>query len=170
MPRLQNPVPCHTANAMNDENPYHPPSGELLPPESPTRGGKRPKSQKWVLFIFGVTIAFRVYLFLRIPPLGIVGTAMYFHMLVPLVAMIFFRRAKATYYVSSASVLWMAIEGGRNALILQLGYWKLGWGMFVPQLLGTALMLWLFYKLIRHYVFGAVSRAYYGIAPIRTVQ
>ncbi len=32
------------------------------------------------------------------------------------------------------------------------------------------LVLWVYSKLVRHYVFGAVSRAYYGLGPIRAAK
>ncbi len=155
---------------MNNENPYHPPSGELLLPESPVRGGKRPKSQKWLLFFFGAIVAARVYWIFRIPPLGVVEAATFFYMIVPLVALVFFRRATATYYISSVSLLWFCIAGSWDWLMILLREFDLGSGKFLPHLFGAVFDTWLLYLLTRHYVFGAASRAYYGLGPIRAAN
>jgi hypothetical protein len=155
---------------MNNENPYRPPSGELLSPEPLfPLNAKRPKSQKWVLVIFGALLAGRIYFASKYPLTGALETALFFWVVVPLIPLIFFRNAKATYYIASASVLGFVATACWDTLLLQLGYWKLGWGMFLPQLFASAVILRLLYKLARHYVFGAVSRAYYGLGPIRSM-
>lgn len=106
--------------------------------------------------------ALRTFLFTKMPPSDLLVTIEMFFPYVPLVALIFFRRARATYYITAASLLLLFVSGTWASVGMARAMYPQGAGMFIPQLLGSLFFVYLMGLLGWKYTRGRASRAYYG--------
>lgn len=148
---------------MEADSPYQPPKGEILPDEKSTnRRPRRPTSHKWILVMFTLAVALRAHLLRKMPEVDALMAVEIFFPVIPVIALIFFRYARATYYITTPCLVWF-IGGGVLGIIENLQRVREeGIGMFIPGTIISICFVALLALLTWKYIFGNPSRAYYG--------
>ena len=111
-----------------------------------------------------MTVALRTYLFRKMPDADILVTVEMFFPVIPLIALIFFRYARPTYYVTVPSLVWFNGSGIKASLESIERLRNEGVGMFVVGMAISIGLTALIGLLTWKYTFGRPSRAYYGFA------
>ncbi len=148
---------------MEPENPYQPPRPEILSSSLPPAPQmKRPGSHKVLIVLLGLTVALRTHLYTKMPPSDVLVTVEMFFPYVPFLALLFFRKAQWTYYITAVSLLLLFGPGAWTSARMAAAMYSQGAGMFIPQLLGSLIGIYLMGLLGWKYICGRASREYYG--------
>ena len=147
-------------------NPYEPPKShihsEAFAPRGPSM--KRPASHKWAIamfLIFLILTAFAVPGLIQVRdsrPVIIVGLILCFWFVLPTIALLFFRYAQATYYITSVALGFVVIPFGLST-ISSLGMERTGSGFVM---FGNVFWLLIFVLLWWKFSLGKPSRTYFG--------
>ena len=164
---------------MDEENPYAPPRSQVdspasFPGDAKRRKIKRPASHKWALFFLAFVafsgfsgIVLAIHRGYRMTPFSVFLLAVSGSLTIPFLALVFFRYARATYYIVSITLglallrfgwlslmLASSLSGGSSPLFFGFGLWTVG-------------LVFLSWK----FIFGTPSRAYYGfVEPLPDIE